>query len=438
MEAMGDRSGPMALFLTAIGRLPYGFLFIGVAGSLGKEISSMAISKKVKNSLTGASWVRQMFEEGESMKRLYGEENVFDFSLGNPDLEPPESLKRALKALADHPIPGMHRYMANSGYSETRKAIAEYLEEESGLPFGEKHVVMTVGAAGGLNIVFKAILDEGDEVIVPSPYFMEFKFYIENCGGQMRLVDTREDFSLNLQKIEKAIGIKTKAILINSPNNPTGVVYGQESLERLGELLKKKNHELGKTLYLITDEAYRRIVYDQIRLPIAFHTYPHTIRVTSHSKDLSLAGERIGYIAVSPLCEEVDELISAIVFALRTLGFVNAPALMQRLVAPLQRNSVNIRDYEEKRNLFFNALVSYGYDVVKPQGAFYLFPKTPIEDDLTFVKELQSKRILTVPGRGFGKPGYFRIAYAVDRKTIEAALPGFREVAEKFAMTKKR
>jgi aspartate aminotransferase len=397
----------------------------------------MAISRKVKNSLNGASWVRQMFEEGEAMKKLYGEQNVFDFSLGNPNLEPPESLKKALKALADRPIPGMHRYMQNSGYSETRKAIAEYLNEESGLPFDEKHVVMTVGAAGGLNIVLKAILDEGDEVIVPSPYFMEFRFYIENCGGQMRLVDTREDFSLNLPEIEKAIGAKTKALLINSPNNPTGVVYDQGSIEKLGELLKKKSQELGKTLYLITDEAYRRIVFDQIRLPIAFHHYPHTIRVTSHSKDLSLAGERIGYIAVSPLCEEVDELISAIVFALRTLGFVNAPALMQRLVAPLQRNSVNIREYEEKRDLFYNSLISFGYDVVKPQGAFYLFPKTPVEDDLAFVKELQSRKILTVPGRGFGKPGYFRIAYAVDKKVIEAALPGFKEGAEKYGSAKR-
>jgi len=327
--------------------------------------------------------------------------------------------------------------MPNNGYSETRKVIAEYLQEESGLPFDEKHVVMTVGAAGGLIITLKAILDEGEEVIVPSPYFVEFRFYIENCGGQMRLVDTREDFSLDLSEIEKAIGVKTKAVLINSPNNPTGAVYDQGSLEKLGELLKKKSRELGKTLYLITDEAYRRIVYDQIKLPIAFHHYPHTIRVTSHSKDLSLAGERIGYVAVNPLCEEVDELISAMVFALRTLGFVNAPALMQRLVAPLQRTSVNIREYEEKRDLFYNSLMSFGYDVVKPQGAFYLFPKAPIEDDLAFVKHLQSRRILTVPGRGFGKPGYFRIAYSVDKKVIEAALPGFKEVAEKYGTTKK-
>jgi aspartate aminotransferase len=392
----------------------------------------MAISKKVKNSLEGASWVRRMFEEGEELKKLHGPENVYDFSLGNPDLEPPPSLKQALKALADQPIIGMHRYMSNSGYSETRKSIAEFLTEESGLPFNEDHVVMTVGAAGGLNVTLKAVLDEGDEVIVPSPYFMEFKFYIENSGGQLRLADTNEDFSLNLTEIEKAIGKKTKAVLINSPNNPTGVVYDQKSLEKLGELLKKKNKELGKTLYLITDEAYRRIVYDGMKIPIHFHYYPHTIRVTSHSKDLSLPGERIGYIAVSPLCEEADELISALIFANRTLGFVNAPALMQRLVAPLQRNSIKIRIYEEKRDLFYNGLKSFGYHVVKPQGAFYLFPKAPIEDDVAFVKELQSKRILVVPGRGFGKPGYFRIAYAVEMKTIEGALPGFKEAADKY------
>jgi aspartate aminotransferase len=417
-------------FLEAIGATLWLFYFS--RRGVRKEISGMAISKKVKTALNGASWVRRMFEEGEELKRLHGAEHVYDFSLGNPNLEPPASLKKALKALADCPVPGMHRYMPNCGYSDTRRAIAEYLKEESGLPFDEKHVVMTVGAAGGLNVVLKAILDEGDEVIVPSPYFMEFKSYIENSGGRIRLVETNEDFSLNLPEIEKAISERTNAVLINSPNNPTGVIYDQESFEKLGELLKKKSRELGRNLHLITDEAYRRIVFDQIHLPIVFQYYPHTIRVTSHSKDLSLPGERIGYVAVSPLCEDVDEMIAAIVFANRILGFVNAPALMQRLVAPLQKNSVNIREYEEKRDLFYNSLTSFGYQVVKPQGAFYLFPKAPIEDDVAFVKELQSKRILTVPGRGFGKPGYFRIAYAVDRKVIEGALPGFKEVAEKY------
>jgi aspartate aminotransferase len=394
----------------------------------------MAISKRVKSDLNNASWVRRMFEQGEELKQIYGQENVYDFSLGNPDLEPPSSLKKALQSLANHPIHGMHRYMPNSGYSETRKMIAEYLAEESGLPFGEKHVVMTVGAAGGLNVAFKAILDEGDEVIVPSPYFVEYKFYVENYGGRIRLVETNDDFSLNLFEIEKAIGERTKIVLINSPNNPTGVAYDKKSIEDLSELLKRKSRDLNRNIYLITDDPYRRIVYDQIQLPIVFNYYPHTLRVTSHSKDLSLPGERIGYIAVSPLCEEIDEMISALVFATRILGFVNAPALMQRLVAPLQRNSVNIRHYEEKRDLLYQALKGFGYHVVKPQGAFYLFPKAPIEDDVAFVRELQTKRILTVPGRGFGKPGYFRIAYCVGKKMIEDALPGFKEVAEKYGM----
>jgi aspartate aminotransferase len=394
----------------------------------------MTISKKVRTAMEDSSWVRRMFEEGEELKRQHGEENVFDFSLGNPEMEPPSSLKRELKALADHPITGMHRYMPNSGYSQTRNAIATFLKEETGLPFEEKHLVMTVGAAGGLNVALKALLDEGEEVIVPSPYFAEFKFYIDNAGGRMRLVETHDDFSLNLKALEKAIGKKTKVVLINTPNNPTGVVYGGDSFERLGTLLKKKSQELGKTIHLITDEAYRRIIYDQIKLPIAFHYYPHTLRVTSHSKDLALPGERIGYVAVSPQCEDLDELMSALVFANRTLGFVNAPALMQRLVASLQRNSVNIREYEDKRDLFYDSLVSFGYEVVKPQGAFYIFPKAPIEDDLTFVKDLQSRQILTVPGRGFGKPGYFRIAYCVEKKVIEGALPGFREIALKYGL----
>jgi len=396
----------------------------------------MAISKKVKTAMEDSSWVRRMFEEGEELKRLHGVSNVFDFSLGNPEMEPPPSLKKELRALADHPIAGMHRYMANSGYSETRAIIARFLADETGLPFDERHIVMTVGAAGGLNVAFKALLDEGEEVIVPSPYFAEFRFYIDNAGGRMRLVDTHDDFSLDLEGIEKAIHRNTKVVLINSPNNPTGVVYDPSSLEKLAAILRKKGQELGKTIYLITDEAYRRIIYDQVKLPIAFQYYPHTLRVTSHSKDLALPGERIGYIAVHPHCGEAEALISALIFSNRTLGFVNAPALMQRLVAPLQRNSVDVRVYEEKRDLFYHALTSFGYQVVKPQGAFYIFPKAPIEDDVTFVKDLQSKRILTVPGRGFGKPGYFRIAYCVEKQMIERSLTGFEEVAFKYGLKK--
>ena len=395
----------------------------------------MAISKKVKIAMEDSSWVRRMFEEGEELKRVHGAENVFDFSLGNPNVEPPDRLKQQLKELADNPVLGMHRYMPNSGYLDTRKAIARFLEQETGLPFSERHILMSVGAAGGLNVALKAILDEGDEVIVPKPFFAEFKFYIDNAGGRVRLVDTHDDFSLNMEEVEKGISKATKVVLINSPNNPTGVVYDQASLEQLGKLLKRKSQELGKILYLITDEAYRRIIYDQVKLPIVFHTYPHSLRITSHSKDLALPGERIGYIAVHPHCGDGEELMSALIFANRTLGFVNAPALMQRLVTPLQWNSVNVNEYAEKRDLFYNALTSFGYSTVKPQGAFYIFPKAPIEDDLAFVKELQTRRILTVPGRGFGKPGYFRIAYCVEKKMIERSLPGFKEVAQKFGLT---
>jgi aspartate aminotransferase len=274
-------------------------------------------------------------------------------------------------------------------------------------------------------------------VIVPSPYFVEYRFYIDNCGGNIRVVDTKEDFSLDVDAIENAISRKTKAILINSPNNPTGAVYDEASLEALGRMLTRKSRELGKALFLISDEAYKRIVYDRIKLPIVYHYYPHTVRVVSHSKDLALAGERIGFIAVGPDCEDVDELISALIFANRTLGFVNAPALMQRLVAPLQKNSVNIQEYEGRRDLFYNALVSFGYQLAKPRGAFYLFPKSPIEDEVAFVRELQSKRILTVPGRGFGKPGYFRIAYCVDKQKIRKALPGFEDLALKYGLNRK-
>jgi aspartate aminotransferase len=291
-----------------------------------------------------------------------------------------------------------------------------------------------VGAAGGLNVALKALLDPGEEVIVPAPYFVEYGFYLDNAGGTIRVVETRDDFSLDLAEIEGAIGEKTKAVLINSPNNPTGVVYSRECLDGLGALLAAKSRELGKTLYLLSDEPYRRIVFDGLIPPDTFRHYPHTIRVTSHSKDLALAGERIGYNAVSPLCEGVDELVAAFNFTNRVLGFVNAPALMQRLVADHQRDSVDVKDYEKRRDLFHNALTSFGYQVVKPQGAFYLFPKAPIDDDVAFVRDLQGRRILTVPGSGFGRAGHFRIAYCVPRKVIEGSLEGFKEAAEKYGL----
>jgi aspartate aminotransferase len=394
----------------------------------------MAISSKIQKALVNASWIRKMFEEGDRLKRIHGPEKVFDFSLGNPITEPPEEFFEELIRVAQNPPPGMCRYMPNPGYEETRRSIAKVLSEETGLPFIEQQIIMSNGAAGGLNVVLKSILDPGDEVITPSPYFVEYRFYVDNHGGILKPVETRDDFSLDLEAIEGAIGKKTKAVLINSPNNPTGAVYNDESLIQLGRILGNKSGQYGKTIYLLCDEAYKRLVYDGMRLPDVFSVYDHCISINSHSKDLSIPGERIGYLAMSPLAEGKESLAEAMAFTTRTLGFVNAPALMQRLVGRLRHVSVDMSEYQEKRDLLYDALVSFGYSVVKPMGAFYLFPRCPIDDDVAFVRSLQAKNILTVPGSGFGRPGHIRIAYCVEKWVIEASLPGFRELAVEYRM----
>jgi aspartate aminotransferase len=294
---------------------------------------------------------------------------------------------------------------------------------------------MTVGAAGGMNVALKAILDQGDEVIVPSPYFVEYEFYIDNHGGAMRLVDTAEDFTLDLEAIEKAITDKTKAVLINSPNNPTGVVYSVDSLRALADLLRTRSRSRETPIYLLTDEAYKTIVFDNIALPTVFEIYEPSISVVSYSKSLSIPGERIGYVAINPLYAGAEEVIGAMIFANRTLGYVNAPALMQRLLPLAGANHVGPREYQQKRDLLYEALTEYGYSLIRPQGAFYMFPRTPIDDDLAFVTDLQETfHILTVPGRGFGKGGYFRIAYCVAMEVIERSLPGFEKAAKKYGL----
>jgi aspartate aminotransferase len=394
----------------------------------------MAISSKIQKALGNASWIRKMFEEGASLKRIHGPEKVFDFSLGNPVVEPPDEFFEELRKVAQNPIPGMCRYMPNSGYEDTRKTIAKVLSEETGLPFTERQIIMCTGAAGGLNIALKSILDSGDEVLTPSPYFVEYMFYADNHGGVLKLVESRDDFSLDLGTIEAAIGPKTKAVIINSPNNPTGVVYSQESLVQLGEILTRKGEQYGKTIFLFCDDAYKKIVYDHLKLPDVFSLYDHCISVNSHSKDLSIPGERIGYVAISPLADDKEELADAMAFTIRTLGFVNAPALMQRLVGQLTHVSVDVSQYQENRDLLYDALVDFGYSVVKPGGAFYLFPQCPAEDDVAFVRALQAKNILTVPGSGFGRRGHIRIAYCVERSVIEASLPGFRELAIQYGL----
>ncbi len=330
----------------------------------------------------------------------------------------------------------MHRYMTNNGFENVREEIAIYLREIYGFPFTLNHVFMTTGCAGGLNILLKSILNRGDEVIVPSPFFWEFKNYIENYGGKIRLVKTKWDFQLNIEEIEKAINPKTKAILLNSPNNPTGVVYTEETLRLLTELLNKKRGT-GQNIYIISDDAYRKLVYEGIKLPNLFSLYDLVFSVTSHSKDLGLAGERIGYIAISPHIQEYEQIVSALMISMRALGFVNAPALFQRVVGKFQKGSVDIGEYEKKRDALYEILREAGFECVKPMGAFYMFPKSPIPDELEFVQTLQQEeRIMVVPGRGFGKKGYFRIAYCVPMETIFKSREGFLRIGKRYMKRK--
>lgn len=394
----------------------------------------MAIAQKVRQYMQAASWIRSMFEEGIRLKQQYGEEHVFDLSLGNPVMEPPPQFYEALRYLVQHPQPGMHRYMPNVGYPETRAAIAAQLARETGVLFTEQHIVMVVGAAGGLNVVLKTLLDPGDEVLVFSPYFVEYLFYIENHQGVARVVPTDAQFNLDLEAIERAVTPRTKVVVLNSPNNPSGVVYPVATLQALGELLRRKQAAFSTQIYLLSDEPYKKLLFDGLTYPEVYPYYANSITVTSHAKDLALPGERLGYIATNPAGAEVRELQDGFSFTNRTLGFVNAPALMQHVITHLQGVTVDIHQYERKRNLLCDALQGMGYDFVRPQGAFYLFPRTPIADDVAFVKALQQKRILTVPGSGFGTPGYFRIAYCVEDRTIENALEGFRNVARAYGL----
>jgi aspartate aminotransferase len=379
------------------------------------------------------SWIRRMFEEGVSLKQRYGEERVFDLSLGNPVMEPPLEFQQELKKLAENPRPGMHRYMENAGYPETRAAVAEQLSLETDVNFTMNDIVMTCGAAGALNVVLKTILNPGEEVIIFAPYFPEYINYIDNHGGVAKILPTDEQFIPRLDALESAVGAKTKAVLINSPNNPSGAVYGEDFMRQLGGLLNKKSGE--RPIFLISDEAYRKIIYDGLTYPQVWSHHRHSIVVTSHSKDLALPGERIGYIAVHPDCTDKQALIDGLIYCNRILGFVNAPALMQHLVRQLQAVTVSVAAYQKKRDFLYERLTAMGYSMMKPQGTFYMFPKSPLEDDVAFVRELQQFRVLTVPGQGFGTPGYFRISYCVDDHTIEGSLDGFRKVAKKFKLS---
>ena len=391
----------------------------------------MSISRYMNTYIERSSWIRKMFEEGERRKKIYGEDNVFDFSLGNPDLEPPSKFKEIIIELMKEDVLGMHRYMPNAGFFETRKAIAEYLANERGIKFEPEDIIMTVGAGGGLNIVFKTILDPGDEVIIPKPYFVEYDFYIDNYKGLTKKVKTKEDFSLDINAISDAITFNTKAVLINSPNNPTGKVYTGEEIKALSEILLYHSERIGRPIYLISDEPYRKIVYE-VNVPDIFSYYKDSILVTSFSKDLSIPGERIGYVAVHPEIYEKTSLISGLILANRILGYVNAPALMQRVIPYLLNESVPVSEYKKRRDIFCSALESFGYDLIWPDGTFYIFPRSPIKDDKSFISALQEENILAVPGSGFGGPGHFRISYCVPINIIEKALPRFKKAINKF------
>ena len=392
----------------------------------------MPVARKIEGFMERSSWIRRMFEEGARLKAEHGVDKVFDFSLGNPNLEPPEEFHRVLRELIADEGPCWHAYMANAGYQHTREAVAAYVSREQGVEVPAQNVVMTSGAGGALNVIFKAILDEGDEVLVPRPYFAEYDFYIDNHGGVVRHVDTTPEFDLDLVALEKAVGPKTRAVLINSPNNPTGRVYSAEAITGLGKLLERTWIQCGRVVYLIADEPYRKIVYDGVTVPSVMAAYPNTIVATSYSKDLSLSGERIGFLAAHPDIPEVGRLMGGLILANRILGFVNAPALMQRAVALLQGTAVDIAPYQRNRDVLYRALVEAGFSVPHPDGAFYLFPRAPIDDDVAFVRELQEKLVLVVPGSGFGGRGHIRIAYCVAPETVDGALPLFREVAARY------
>lgn len=393
----------------------------------------MAIARSIRQSLVSASLIRKVADEALILKAS-GLGPIYDFSLGNPILEPPEAFREALQAFARHPPPGSHRYMQNVGYPAIREAVAASLAAEYKQPFQKEHIAMTVGAAGGINLVLKTLLDPGDEVIFLSPYFVEYGFYVSNHQGVSVIVPTDGDFQPDLAAIEAALTPKTKILLLNTPNNPTGVVYTADILSRLADLLRRHKAKTGQTVYLLNDSPYRRLFYDIDAVPEPLEWYEDAILATSFSKDLSLPGERIGYIAIAPACQDTQDILEGLAFSSRVLGFVNAPALMQHLLPSLLQAKIDLSWYQRRRDLLLRSLRQIGYHVPQPNGAFYLFPQAPGGDDIAFCKALRDHRVLVVPGSGFGTPGYFRIAYCVEEETLQNALPAFENVFRAFSL----
>lgn len=393
------------------------------------------ISDKISAQMEASSWIRKMFETGAELKKKFGDENVFDFSLGNPDVPPPDIFFEVYSKKSSEKNFKNHSYMPNAGYPAVREKLANHLLNIHSKNITANDIILTCGAAGALNIILKSILNKDDEVILIEPFFAEYIFYVDNHNGKHIVANSDENFDLNIESIKSKLTPKTKAVIINSPNNPTGKVYTEDNLKKLAAVLKDYSEKNNNPIFIISDEPYRNIVYDNLNVPSLLDIYEDSIIAHSYSKELSLAGERIGYVLLNPDCKGKKELFNAIVMCNRICGFVNAPATMQRVLGDIidkDNNSVDVKIYEKRRNLFYDFLVETGYEVYKPEGAFYFFVKSPISDDVKFVNLLLNEKILVVPGRGFGRSGYFRISYCVDEKIIKGSFTGFKNVLKKL------
>lgn len=389
----------------------------------------------MKNMVANSSAIRAMFEEGNRLAQIYGAENVYDFSLGNPNVAAPESVKKAIKELLDENDPVvLHGYTnSNSGYADVRETVAESLNERFGTNFEGKNIVMSVGAAGGLNVILKTLINPGDEVIAFAPYFGEYRSYTNNYDGVLvEISPNTVDFQPKLDEFEQKITPKTKAVIVNTPNNPTGVVYSEETIKKLASIMEAKQEEYGTDIYLISDEPYRELVYDGAEVPYLTKYYANTIVGYSYSKSLSLPGERIGYLVVPDEVRDSEDVLAAANVATRILGFVNAPTLQQKLVAKCIHEKTDLSFYDRNRETLYNGLKECGFACIKPEGAFYLFVKSPIADEKEFCAEAKKYHLLLVPGSSFACPGYVRLAYCVAYETIVNSLPKFKELAGKY------
>lgn len=393
------------------------------------------IAEKMKEMVANSSAIRAMFEEGNRLAGIYGAENVYDFSLGNPNVPAPKSVKQAIIELLDESDPVvLHGYTnSNSGYADVRQTVAESLNERFGTSFSGENIVMTVGAAGGLNVILKTLLNAGDEVIAFAPYFGEYRSYTNNYDGVLvEISPNTEDFQPKLDEFQQKITPKTKVVIVNTPNNPTGVVYSEETIQKMAAIMEAKQKEYGTEIYLVSDEPYRELAYDGVEVPYLTKYYDNTIIGYSYSKSLSLPGERIGYLVIPDEAADSDDVKAAANVATRILGFVNAPTLQQKVVAKCINEKTDLSYYDRNRETLYNGLIDCGFECIKPQGAFYLFVKSPVEDEKAFCEEAKKLHILMVPGSSFACAGYVRLAYCVSYETIVNSLPKFQELAKKY------